>query len=560
MSPTKGIGSKEPLRHSSYSTPAKRPKAAILESDDEPLIPTSRNSTSTPKRRKVPRSHHEEASSASQTPSSKAIKSKAVKLSQASTTDDPDDETSSRTSTPATDTAQNHTFNRFWSEEDQVVLDATSSFELSLWKRCARLFNGLTPFELMEGFRIALTCGPLKNKKGEKSVRNINWPNSLCNKLASVICCPALQDRNLLLYAIKVAMHCRSKDFPPPDMSLLRSERNNAVIKQIQRQLEHADFPRAEKQKLISLLNETKGAHRPAHSTFVDYIATVVNSQGHQRGRGARNDDDTIPGVRGRDIDAVSKAWDIYAAKAEPASGLETIAEYHMTESKLRKGMSKEQVKDRKKKAIIEQREKTRNQAGSINFCTDDGQVSVLDGVDQQHMDVGENCASEEGNMVNYGGDGDESPSYDGGAAVDALPWDETLPESFQEIVDYCIAQEEQHESSQHLRREAQPSDQTGLAKSPTNHTARPGTEAPTAPAAQVESTGRLLLPSSPAASSFAVQPSSLPTPASTNADLNTTNTNTNDSEPKYPSKFAELLAEAKEKRRMAALDISQVC
>lgn len=189
-----------------------------------------------------------------------------------------------------------------------------------------------------------LTCAPLENCNDKKSIKNTNWPHELCHKLATVICCPALQDRNLLLYAIKLAIHCRSKAFPAPDLRLIRSERSNAVIKQIQRQLEDSEFSSAEKQKLNSLLNKTKRTHKSAHTKFVQYIVKIANFKGHQGVKGARDDDDAMPGVRGRDIEAITKAWDIHAAKAEPTSGLNTIVEYHKPECKFRKDTSKRQV------------------------------------------------------------------------------------------------------------------------------------------------------------------------------------------------------------------------
>lgn len=111
-----------------------------------------------------------------------------------------------------------------WSKDDDLDLMNGAGQELRLWRICFHFYDGRTPVEVLPGISVW-------QKKAAGNTTN--WSARLCEVLSIIMCCPALQNPSLLLYAVQKSMHLRNKDAPRTNRALLCLGRNNRVIHQL---------------------------------------------------------------------------------------------------------------------------------------------------------------------------------------------------------------------------------------------------------------------------------------------------------------------------------------
>jgi hypothetical protein len=242
----------------------------------------------------------------------------------------------------------------YWKVEDEIVLNATSTHEFSLWRRTQRFFN-MNPPELLQNLKVELTCLDLKDTEGNFTIKNTNLPHAFCKKLGIIVCCPVFNHRpKLLQYAIELAIYYRLKSEEQkkrPDIMLLTSGRNAALMSEMTM---HLGVENPSKSVVFMLIDRILGKDRPRHHEFLKGLKDAVSSQ--PKPHGAYKSDMNATGILSRDLDAIVSSWDEYATRRENAIELKTMKEYQAVAAGERTGISKEEVLRVKKRAIIDER------------------------------------------------------------------------------------------------------------------------------------------------------------------------------------------------------------
>jgi hypothetical protein len=98
-----------------------------------------------------------------------------------------------------------------WSVEDQIILNATYSAEITVWKRTWHFFSDIGPCVIQKGETVELySPKKLFDLNGEPTISNTNWTKDFCDSLNALLCCPALNSNlDLLHFAIRAAMYYR---------------------------------------------------------------------------------------------------------------------------------------------------------------------------------------------------------------------------------------------------------------------------------------------------------------------------------------------------------------
>ncbi|KAG4029103.1 hypothetical protein MFRU_017g00400 [Monilinia fructicola] len=106
-----------------------------------------------------------------------------------------------------------------WTEEDQILLDFTHDYEISLWRRTKSIFN-CAPFDLFpKGIKAASDDWSGYDYNGQFIKNETSLTIPLCKSLCTLVCFPFFDgDIEFVRYALSTALRSRCGDRPPLEM------------------------------------------------------------------------------------------------------------------------------------------------------------------------------------------------------------------------------------------------------------------------------------------------------------------------------------------------------
>ncbi|KAK6605264.1 hypothetical protein H4I95_05070 [Botrytis cinerea] len=283
-----------------------------------------------------------------------------------------------------------------WTEEDQILLDCTYDYELSLWRKTKSIFN-CTPFDLFPKGIKAATGHWDGYRYGDRFIKNeTSLTIPLCKSLCTLVCFPWFHgDIGYVKYALSSALKARCGENTPlieegtscwtsfeSECEGLFNDMNDAELFLSDDQLETL-------KKLLSFRTSLLGPG--SYSTFLD---SAIFEQVLASTRTAKEAGDSIHLLNG-DVQNVIKAWDVWNkdAKKYLPSMEDSRHSWHKANNKVLK-VPKAIVLGWKKDWILKNRLDAANKLGERSVRDDD--------------DEGSRCGDDDNGVVLCGDDDDQ--------------------------------------------------------------------------------------------------------------------------------------------------------